>query len=49
MAGRTVVVQAFEVIFMAEGDTSGILGFYEERLSEIGRNGTRKGNNDSEK
>ncbi len=47
MTGRTIVVQAFEVIFMAEGYISGIFGFYEERLSEIGRNVTGKGNNDS--
>ena len=38
----TIVVQAFEVIFMAEGDVSGIPGFNKERLLEISRNKTWK-------
>ena len=35
MAGGTVVVQAFKVIFMAEGNVACILGFYMQCLIEV--------------
>lgn len=46
MAGRTVAVQAFEVIFMAKWNTSDILGFYMQNLLEVGGNSTRKDKQD---
>lgn len=46
VTGGTVVVQAFEVIFMAEGDASGVPAFNMERLLEICRDRPRKSHND---
>jgi hypothetical protein len=48
MTGRAVVVQVFEVIFMAEGYAAGILGFNMDRLPEISRNDHGKGENNSQ-
>lgn len=45
VARGTIVVQAFEVVFVAEGDVSGIPGFNKERLLEISRNKTWKSDN----
>lgn len=48
MAGRAVVVQVFEVVFMAEWDAAGVLGFNMDRLPEIGRNDRGKDDNSTQ-
>lgn len=42
MAGRAVVVQVFEVVFMAEWNAAGVPGFNMDRLPEISGNDHRK-------